>query len=305
MRADRYVVLLSSYNGASFIRDQLDSILDQTLSPTLIVVRDDGSTDATWDIVQDIARAAPISAFAGPNLGPRDSFFSLLNECPAADVVFLADQDDVWYPDKMARAIEAISQLPAHRPALYCSRVDIVDCNLKKIGQSTNWPRPPTFGNALVENIAMGCTIAINRAALELFRSGGRPKYAIMHDWWLYLIVSAFGEVIYDRRPSMGYRVHDANVVGLSTGRLDIFKRKLSRQLRHSTIGLIADQATEFQIIYGNNLPVRARTSIEAVTSTHTLKGLFHFLSRREVRRQQFIDNLALRVLFALRSRAV
>lgn len=212
-------VLMALYQGAAFLRAQLDSIAAQTQDWRLIV-SDDGSTDAGPDIVRAFAAAHPgrVTLTSGPRQGAAANFRRLMAAAGTAPLVALADQDDVWLPDKLARAAACLSGHTA--PTLYCSRVTICDADLRPIGQSRRAQRPPSFRHALVQNLAQGNTIVLNRAALDLVQQADPlTPPVVMHDWWLYqLIAGVGGAVILDPRPSVLYRQHGSNVVGANGG---------------------------------------------------------------------------------------
>ena len=213
----KVVVLMSTWQGERFVEEQLRSILAQLPPNGQLIVRDDGSTDAGVARIEALGDAR-VTVLRGENLGFARSFFALLDAAPdAADVVMLSDQDDVWLPDKIARAISHLAGMN-DRPALYCSRLRLVDETLSPLGSSPAWHRRPSFRNALVENIAFGCTCALNRAGLRLARDHGDPDLLYFHDWWLYLVVAAFGDVVADPQPTILYRQHASNSVGAREG---------------------------------------------------------------------------------------
>ena len=132
--------------------------------------------------------------------GATQSFFRLFEQCSkSAEYIAFSDQDDVWLPAKLERAIAALRNIDRKEPALYCSSATITNERLQPIGLTPLWPKPPAFGNALVENIATGCTVVLNRPAIDLLAAGPLPERAIFHDWWCYLVVSAFGTVVFDQ----------------------------------------------------------------------------------------------------------
>lgn len=208
---------MSTWQGERFIEEQLRSILDQLPERGQVIVRDDGSTDGVVARIEAIGDRR-VSVICGENIGFARSFLTLMKTAPTdADVILLSDQDDFWLPGKIARAIEHLAPL-RDRPALYFSRLRLVDEGLRPLGLSPAWTRAPSFRNALAENIAVGCTCAINRAGLLLARQLGDPNLIYFHDWWLYLVISAFGEVVADPEPTILYRQHAANAVGTGRG---------------------------------------------------------------------------------------
>ena len=209
-------ILLSTFNGARFLPDQLDSLLRQDAAWVLFW-RDDGSTDDTAAIMQRFmagpgaGRCRAVVAPAG-RVGPTASFMALLRAAAGSEVVAFADQDDVWLPEKLGLAVRALSA--ETEPALYCSRQVLVDAGLNRIGLSAGLRRSPHFPAALTQNVATGCTVALNAAGARLV-AASEPPSSSLHDWWSYLLVSAHGgRLIADETPTVLYRQHGGNMVG-------------------------------------------------------------------------------------------
>ncbi|HET9018451.1 MAG TPA: glycosyltransferase [Acetobacteraceae bacterium] len=217
----RVIVLLSTYNGAAFLPEQLASFQAQTHADWALLWRDDGSTDATVTVMEAFAartgRCGRLEAPAG-NLGVLRSYLTLLREAVPrlgpADAVAFSDQDDVWLPEKLARGMAALAEVPAEVPALLCTRQRLVDDRLAPLGESPKLRRPPGFPASLAQNIATGCTILLNRAAAALIARSAAPE-GTLHDWWSYLLVTAAGgRVLVDAEPQVLYRQHGRNTVG-------------------------------------------------------------------------------------------
>lgn len=249
-------VLMSSYNGEQYIREQLDSIFGQSLCKkpdwtVEIVVRDDGSTDATEKILAEYEQKNALRVIKGENKGVIASFFALIQEASeGADYLALADQDDYWLSDKLERAVSMLEAKAAERkerdsgltgqmegwetgkqekPLLYCGACQSVDEKLEPIDTAfLKGEKRPDFGNALVENICTGCTAVFNQALAEILRKEA-PEFTVMHDWWIYLCASCFGKVIYDPVPYILYRQHGDNTVGVSRDYLSEFRERLKR----------------------------------------------------------------------------
>lgn len=231
----KIVVLMSTYNGEKYIREQLDSILGQTTADQVqIYIRDDGSSDSTMSIIEEyISAGADIALDKAENVGVISSFFELMNHAPEADYYSFADQDDVWLEEKLEVAVEKLhiheQKCGKDMPLLYCGDTNLVDGELNLIKRESKNPRP-SFGNALVENICTGCTAVINRALLKKIRENiPDTRKIIMHDWWLYLIAEAYGETIYDSVPHMNYRQHGNNEWGAKTSRWDVAKHRFKQ----------------------------------------------------------------------------
>lgn len=215
-------ILLGCYNGAEHLEAQLESIAAQTYTNWVLLASDDGSADATRAIL-DRFRLCHGSERVHVRSGPQKGFLAnfLAMACrPSFEAGFYAfcDQDDVWEPTRLERALGFIEP-SAVVPALYCSRTRLVDDLDRVIGHSPEFRREPCFCNALVQSIAGGNTMVFNEAARQLLVAAGDQVEVASHDWWLYLLVSgAGGRVIYDAWPSVRYRQHGGNLIGGNVG---------------------------------------------------------------------------------------
>jgi hypothetical protein len=154
---------------------------------------------------------------SGPQQGHTRNFLSLAqDQSIVADYFAFSDQDDIWYPDKIERALSFLETIPQSAPALYFSRTETVDESLNHLGFSPLFTKRPSFQNALIQNIGGGNTMVFNTAAKRLLELERQHDVAT-HDWWTYQVVTAVGGiVIYDGRPSLKYRQHADNVLGSS-----------------------------------------------------------------------------------------
>lgn len=215
----KVAVLLATYCGERFLMPQLRSIARQTHHDWILHASDDGSMDSTPQILRQFACATgqgKTTVRRGPRRGLVANFLSLACDPDiSADYYAFCDQDDVWHPEKLERSLAWLRCVQHGAPALYCSRTVLVDADDAEIGISPLFAKPPTFANALVQNIAGGNTMVFNRAACELLRQAGSSVDAVFHDWWTYMLIAgAGGQIFYDPVPSLRYRQHDSNVVG-------------------------------------------------------------------------------------------
>ena len=221
-------ILMCTYNGERFLEQQLDSILAQSHTRWHLYISDDGSTDATLSILQRYSSRVGdrFTLFTGPRMGFAANFLSLLRRDEVfADYYAFSDQDDIWYSDKLSRALAALSGCK-DGPLLYCGRTRLVDERGNVLGHSPAFVRPPRFSNALVQSLAGANTMVFNEASRRLMGRIGEGCKIVAHDWLAYLLVSAVGgTVLYDPRPCLDYRQHDDNLIGGNAAIKDRFRR--------------------------------------------------------------------------------
>ena len=211
---------MSTYNGAKYLREQIDSVLCQIDVELSLIIRDDLSSDETKDILLSYKETHNnITVIYGrKNLGPCLSFIDLIQSQSDYDYYALADQDDIWNEDKLITAIEALSSY-GNVPALYHSNLTIADETGKACRISHSKPRDLKNKYApLISFSATGCTIVYN-AALAKLLAEKRPTGFSMHDTYLVAVASLFGKVVYDFSPHILYRQHSENVIGTYTNK--------------------------------------------------------------------------------------
>ncbi|MEO9574394.1 MAG: glycosyltransferase [Tateyamaria sp.] len=224
-KAETVDILMAVYNGADKLPAQLNSFDVQTHCHWRLLASDDGSTDKSVQVLKTFGSVHPrgqVKVIKGPQQGASENFLRLLRHVANQDVspswIAFSDQDDVWLPDKISRALNTLRQYDPRRPTLYCSRTWVTCRNLSKRRMSAPRPRTPHFRNALVQNIAAGNTIVLNPAAVSLvLEAVNHVGPVVVHDWWLYqLVTGTGGKVVHDDMPSLLYRQHEANQIGVS-----------------------------------------------------------------------------------------
>lgn len=216
-------ILLSTFNGQKFLDEQIDSLYNQKNISTHLIIRDDGSSDDTVAIIEKWVNKYPswITFLKGNNIGFACSFANLvsnaLNLYPKAQYFAFCDQDDVWLPDKLYKAVNILSKLPSTVPTLYFSNSTVVDSNLEPICLfwRANEVRPSKEG-ALIQNFAQGCTEVFNRHAASMFVDHFTEDVKL-HDYFIYLQCIFLGKVIYDENSYLLYRQHGNNQIGKKT----------------------------------------------------------------------------------------
>lgn len=223
-------ILMATYQGERYLAEQLDSLAAQTHTNWTLWVSDDGSTDATHALLARYQRdwgEHRLKWRNGPRQGFVTNFLSLMCDASIpADAIALADQDDTWHADKLARAIVAMQPHDDSVPVLYGTRSCLVDADGQTLGESPLLTRPVGFRNALVQNFASGNTMVMNAAARRLLAQAGAHIDVPVHDWWAYLLISGQGgRVVFDTRPSVYYRQHATNVIGMAPGGRQVCQR--------------------------------------------------------------------------------
>ncbi|WP_270619461.1 glycosyltransferase family 2 protein [Paenibacillus macerans] len=302
-------VLLSTFNGERYLDEQINSILKQDGVDWHLLIRDDGSSDQTkeklnWYYERNRGK---IELIYGENIGVPASFFNLIeHSTDMYDYYAFCDQDDVWDNKKLFHAVDMLRMQAENIPLMYCSSTTMVDPNLNFLKV---WPEPPkkrlTIFNSLIENIAVGCTIVLNREAMMLIKSSmpRTLKNVIMHDWWGYLCTSAFGKVIFDSKPSILYRQHSLNVVGgqKATG-FQKWKERLRRFRSGKNHYILSRQTAEFLECFGDSLKPEQKKEIERFLSFKDKNMLTRFLYALSspFYRQSFIDDLVYKVVYTI-----
>lgn len=207
---------MATHNGATHLDEQLASIAAQDHTNWALWVSDDGSTDGTRDKVRAFAAchtSHDIRLFDGPQKGAAANFLSLIchPDLPPHPIT-LSDQDDIWRPEKLRLALDALDGLS--EPAVYSAQSEHITVKGAHIRNSRPHHGQPSFGNALVQNRVAGHCATLNPAALALLRRIG-PVDVPFHDWWIYLLVTGCGgQVIVHRDIVLSYRQHAQNVLG-------------------------------------------------------------------------------------------
>lgn len=295
-------ILLSTYNGEKFILNFLESIFYQKFKNYTLFIRDDGSSDRTLSIIMsNIYQLDIVFLNDGLHLGPAKSFMKLLESVPDCYAYFFfADQDDYWLPLKIEQAVKELSSYD-DRPALYCSRLELVDADLSHLSY-TKIPKILSFSNSLVENIATGCTIAINFRSRDILLKH-IPNRIIMHDWWMYVVISAFGVVLYDNNSYIKYRQHSANVIGMDS---NFFRDYFNRAVRFFKSDNIGFSAISMQTIEFFHCFSRCMSEEQAKLVLQLIEGKASFLKRcyliffSKFRRQNFFSNCVLKFRFLI-----
>lgn len=212
-------VLMSTYNGETYLREQINSILEQTFSDFVLYIRDDGSSDGTRDVIGSYTDPR-IRVLSGENLGPAGSFFALLRQALDADYVFFSDQDDIWYPHKLEKMLEIIKPY-GETPTMVFSDFAMIDSDGVQTDASYTRhaslqvaPGNVPLAKVIAQPYAFGCASVINRALAKLVAYP--PASIEMHDCWICQSAAAVGNLVYMPEQTIAHRFHSSNATGRS-----------------------------------------------------------------------------------------
>lgn len=210
-------VIMSTYNGEKYLREQIDSILNQKNVDVNLYIRDDGSSDNTIEIIRSYGKK--VKYIKGENAGVGSSFMRLLHKIPLIyDYYAFSDQDDIWLDNKLEKAVSAIRDKEI--PALYTSNQILVDKDGTVIGPRHEEKLNTSYEQIITDNVLTGCTMVWNKGLQELLAEKKRLPSSLLlkkriHDVWVSLVASAVGEIVYDENGYINYRQHENNVVGV------------------------------------------------------------------------------------------
>lgn len=298
----KVAVLLSSFNCPDLIPYQVDSILNQSDVDVRLIVRDDGSSDRTPDVLAAIAsRDSRVRLIQGDNIGVVASFFALAADAEAmqADFIAFADQDDVWPADRLARQCQALAMLPAGEAGLCFGGFLRVDADGTPMDAGPVLPPLPDKGALLSENQVPGCTMVLNRAAHDLIRADMPPPERIfMHDWWFEQVIAYLGTIIRIDDIVLHYRQHGGNLIGAPSP-LGIWRDRLKRIHRLRGRHPLLLQVSELHDRVADRVSAADKARIECFISAaegHAGQRLLRMFDSR-FRRARRSDDLFLRLL--------
>lgn len=263
-------VYMSTYNGERYIKEQINSILNQKDVKIHLIIRDDGSNDSTLEIIEKYQEdnTDNIKVIHGDNVGCEESFMRLLQYNYEAEYYAFADQDDIWYPDKCISAINIIKNCEG--PALSASNLLACSENMspiKLIYTQEQCIKMEQNQKEIVFTNMHGCVLLWNKA-LDLMLKNFRPRVTVGHDSWVCAIAHIVGEMKIDYTPHIFYRLHGNNVSGYALNFISRVKKgvKIYCGKGHPRRDLFAEQLIEG---YGKYLNPASKTykSIEVVAN--------------------------------------
>lgn len=296
-------VLLATFNGGLYLAEFLESLACQEGVKIHLRVSDDGSTDGTVDIVKSFRnRFESCTICAGPSQGPSENFFSLI-EKSTYEYVALADQDDIWLPQHLISAIKRVSETPELPSMTFSSVTEFSQESNKELIWPVRFPGND-IRTIVTENLARGCTFVLNSKSIDLIKLH-QPENAIMHDWWILLLIHSSGIVTWSTAPEVKYRIHQNNAVGGSPN----FKVRSSRFFKNvkGQDWMVINQADE--LLRNYKWSMSSQKSHELGSFLRDIKspfltGRLHLVLSTARFRSTILDELAVRFAFTLQKRS-
>lgn len=268
---EKIEILLATYNGERYIREQLDSILKQDYENWLIRACDDASTDHTYEILTEYKEKFPNHFLITKNEkrfgSAKLNFFSLIKQS-SADYVMCCDQDDVWLPNKISLTMKEMKRQEAGRgsawqkseiPILVHTDLKVVDADLQVVSESffehSNLRKEFGYKDVLIQNHVTGCTMMMNKALVTLINFENEYENILMHDWLAAIVGVGLGKVAFVDQPTMLYRQHAVNSVGAKKYGLALLIFKLKNNSIRKSLVDTTKQAEEIAKTYQDELP--------------------------------------------------
>ena len=296
----KIAIILGFYEGYEFINKQLQSIFDQTHQNFIIFVSDDNSKD-NFSIeklnINERNKKKIRVGFRNKKIGYAKNFLSaLVSINDYFDYYAFSDQDDIWYPEKLEKAIKSLEEYPDNQANLYGSRTELIGASEEiKLGKSIEFKKSPSFKNALIQNIFGGNTMVFNRNAFDLIFLSNINQKIIAHDWWCYQIISgAGGNVFYDKNIYLKYRQHNTNLIGSNISLKDKWLRFC--KVANGNFKIQNDNNLRAIINNQNLLTIsngKTLTNFIKARESFFLKSILYFL-KSGVYRQTLVGNIAL-----------
>lgn len=263
----RVAVLMSTYNGEKYIREQIKSIVSQKGDFNLdLWVRDDGSSDLTTKILNEYQDKKKLRWYSGENMGPGKSFIDLLYKVKDYDYYAFSDQDDVWLQGKIQKGIDSICG--CEKEALYFCNARYVDQNLRPLGGTTYKNEVPTdCFSAILNPGYLGCTMVFNAKLASVIQSHAFPQALFIHDAFVARVCAAVGgEIKYDKSTYIKYRQHGNNVIGSTVGKTDAIKRRIKMIAEKPKVG-VADELQNLNAIYMDKIGIEQKKWIDTIVN--------------------------------------
>lgn len=284
---DKVEILLATYNGECYIRQQLESILNQDYENWIVRACDDASTDHTYAILMEYKGRFPDKFIIEKNqtgFGSAKLNFKHLIAQSSCDYVMCCDQDDIWLPNKISLTLQEMKRNEKDGiPVLVHTDLKVVDAKLNVLSDSffahSNYNKKPQYKDLLIQNHVTGCTMMMNRALVDLVNLQEDYDDILMHDWLAAIVAAGLGKVAFVDCPTMLYRQHAVNSVGAKKYGLALLISKLKNRSIKKSLVAATLQASQIAKTY------QYRLDEQLYQLTHQYSQIF---KKNKIQRIQF-----------------
>ena len=293
----KIIICMSTYNGEKYVKEQIESLLNQTYNNIEIYVRDDGSKDNTIKILEEYEKQNKIHFIKGKNVGVVKSFYECLQLAyNNADFFAYCDQDDKWHEDKIEKAITKLSEKSQEIPLLYFSEFNYCDENLNFLNKSNINKKGTSFQNSIVECLSFGITEVFNKKLAEKILNSGTDNICF-HDWWAYMISAGIGKVIYDEA-TVEYRRTGNNVSPSGKVGIQLQIYRIKKFLFGKYFKNIREQINKYKVQFSKELNKENKKIIDLFSIKYSFIKSIKKVFYPKMFRQNIIDEIMCRVLF-------
>ena len=293
----KFLVLLSTFNGEEYLEELLNSVAHQENVSVKLLVRDDGSTDQTLEILNSYSEYVEMEVLLGVNIGSNRSFQELFRLAKLEDFDYLSfcDQDDVWYPTKLKRASDSLER---NSKTFYASKRQLIDADGKQLQLYPSGRVRLSFANSIVENVCAGCTTVLSesffREIVEIFPFGVEGDI----DHILYMLAAVSNSCYFDQESRISYRVHTRNQLGVRSGFFLNLKKSIHGVTRKMTTAVRISQ-----VLANFSDPVSSQLLWKLTTRRAFIQQAIVILRMPKLR-QKIFEDLLLR-LFLITNRKI
>lgn len=287
----KIAVLMASYNGEKYIREQIDSLLNQKDVIVEILIRDDGSTDSTIEILNEYQNKGQLNWYQGEHLNVAKGFMELVKNSPHADYYAFCDQDDVWLEDKLISAANKLDKEDSTLPLMYYCATTLVDQDLNFIAEHHIHENRSNLARFIFNDMS-GNTIVFNNKLRELLQKTNNADITIHDKWTLQVCLACGGICVGDKNTHILYRQHGNNTIGMELSLLD----KINKFIR--VINLSKDIHFKYlNKIYGQNI---VSPYISIVNIANNDKSTFYQRLKIAFHKDVVFDNTMFKLAYIL-----
>lgn len=301
MKNKRVAVLMSTYNGEKYLKDQIESIINQKTSCELCLwIRDDGSKDTTIDIIEHYCKIHDnIKLIKGDNRGCNASFFELLKKVEGYDFYAFSDQDDIWLEDKIEKGITKLLENDDNVPCLYGSSSYLVKNDMRPFGETQKPIKDININNTIIQNFIPGHSQIMNESLRKLLIQEIDYSKIYVYDSWITNVAMLYGKIIFDKESHTYYRMHENNEVGFGINKIDWIKDRIKRVKKNDT----RKYGIQIEYFYNMYCADINKVTCEIANMLKMKKNVmtrFYFILKTKLYRQKDMETLYFKILYLL-----